>query len=244
MRIEFSTFSENIKYKMYYQNNAKLLQDSNINYTEKENLGKKIIDINLEENQDIIIFEVYNSVQDSDINQNSYSLRYIMAISIRCKKEGYTFFFFLADYYLKIYKLSEKDLSIKNTISIIDNLKLYHIFEFTTNAASYTHTIQIPKNYSQYYIFVNAITSDRELLSYNLLFKYGEKKEETPDEKKDKEENNFLGLKWYWIVLIAVGALILIIIIILICICIKKRKGNIIESENNMIQLLDNKIIV
>ena len=56
---------------MYYQNNAKLLQDSNINFTEKENLGKKIIDINLEENQDIIIFEVYNSIQDSDINQNS-----------------------------------------------------------------------------------------------------------------------------------------------------------------------------
>ena len=35
MRIEFSPSSENVKYKMYYPNNAKLLQDSKINFTEK-----------------------------------------------------------------------------------------------------------------------------------------------------------------------------------------------------------------
>ena len=268
MRIEFSPSSQNVKYKMYYPNNAKLLQDSKINSTEKENLGKKIIDINIEGNQDTIIFEVFKENQESDINKLSYSLRYRtdkeknkfknyliedkikiqekkqinntidISLTIPAVKDSLTSKVISADYYLKIYKHSEKDLLINNTISIIDNLDPYQIIEFTTNASIYTQKIQIPKDNNKYYILVNAITSDRELLSYNslILNQEEESKESTPESSG--------GIKWYWILLIVLVALILIIVIILIVRCCKRRVKNRIEIDETMIPLsIENKIL-
>ena len=257
MRIEFSPSSENVKYKMYYYTNTKLMQDSNIDFTEKENLGKKIIDINLENKPDTIIFEVYKENQENDINKLSYSLRYRtdkeknkfknyliedeikikeekkgddtidISLSIPTIKDNQTLNVILADYYIKIYKYSENDLLINKTISIIDNLDPYKIIEFATNSTSYTHKIQIPNDKNKYYLLVNAITSDRELLSYNSLM---------------INEESSGGLKWYWILLIILGVLLLIVAIILIVRCLKKKKKN--EVEETMIPMsMENKIL-
>ena len=257
MRIEFSPSSENVKYKMYYYTNTKLMQDSNIDFTEKENLGKKIIDINLENKPDTIIFEVYKENQENDINKLSYSLRYRtdkeknkfknyliedeikikeekkgddtidISLSIPTIKDNQTLNVILADYYIKIYKYSENDLLINKTISIIDNLEPYKIIEFATNSTSYTHKIQIPNDKNKYYLLVNAITSDRELLSYNSLM---------------INEESSGGLKWYWILLIILGVLLLIVAIILIVRCLKKKKKN--EVEETMIPMsMENKIL-
>ena len=276
MRIEFSPSSNNVKYKMYYNNTkTDLLTNSQIDLIEFDNLGKKIIDINLDNNYDTIIFEVYNEKEENDINKMSYTLRYRtnkenkfknyvtdgeiklieqkkennmrnITLSIPTLKDNSTSEIIMAEYYLKIYKHSENDLLINNTISIVDNLDPYQIIEFTINNTVYNHTITIPNDFNKYYIIINAITNERELMSYNAFIIDGEESKENEDgkekekqeEKKDKE-----GLKWYWILIIILAVLILIVAILLVVRYILKNRKNQVEDEGQMIPLtVENKL--
>ena len=128
-----------------------------------------------------------------------------------------------ADYYLKIYNYSEKDLIINNTISIIDNLEPYKIIEFTTNDKIYNYTIEIPDDNNKYYIVVNVITKERELLSYNSLIIEKDK------EKEGEEKTKGFPL-WALILIIILAILILIIIIWLIVRAVKKKNN--VQIEN------------
>ena len=58
MRIEFSYSSENVKYKLYYDDTTlnNLLSETTINYEEKNTLGKKNIDINLDNEHNTLIY--------------------------------------------------------------------------------------------------------------------------------------------------------------------------------------------
>ena len=276
MRIEFSPSSNNVKYKMYYNNTkTDLLTNSQIDLIEFDNLGKKIIDINLDNNYDTIIFEVYNEKEENDINKMSYTLRYRtdkenkfknyvtdgeiklieqkkennmrnITLSIPTLKDNSTSEIIMVEYYLKIYKYSENDLLINNTISSVDNLDPYQIIEFTINNTVYNHTITIPNDNNKYYIIINAITNERELLSYNAFIIDGEenkqnedgKEKEKQEEKKDKE-----GLKWYWILIIILAVLILIVAILLVVRYILKNRKNQVEDEGQMIPLtVENKL--
>ena len=260
MRIEFSPSSNEIKYKLYYNNTStnNLLKSSEVNYKEEETFGKKNIDINLEEDFDTIIFEIYNDKKENDINKLSYSLRYRtdkenkfinyiindnikiietkkennmrkISLSIPPLKNNETSEIISADYFLKIFKYSENDLSIKNTISIIDNLEPYQIIELIINSDNYNQTIEIPDNNNKYYIIINAITKDRELLSYNSFFIEPEKKQEEKEEN-EPEKSGFP----VWAIILIIIAVILILLIIgyLIYRYYKKQKQNDIEVNS------------
>ena len=267
MRIEFSASSNDIKYKLYYNNTStnNFLKSSEVNYTEEETFGKKNIDINLEEDFNTIIFEIYNDKKENDINKLSYSLRYRtdkannfinyikndsvkiietkkennmkkVSLAIPPLKNNATSEIISAEYYLKIYKYSENDLSIKNTISIIDNLEPYQIIELIINSGNYNQTIEIPDDNNNYYITINAITKDRELLSYNSLCIEAEKKEEEKEKEGEKEpEKNEFPI-WAIIVIIIAAVIILLVIGFFIYRYYKKQhQDNIEESTQNLI---------
>jgi len=167
------------------------------------------------------------NIKEKNVEDNTIEVY----LTIPTVKDNKTSKVISADYYLKIYNHSKNDLLINNTISIIDNLEPYQIIEFTTNAATYNQKIQIPNDNNEYYILVNAITSDRELLSYDsLMIKEGESKEESKGKFAEL-------LKWYWILLIVLGALLLILIIFLIVRCVRKKKRNNIQVVETMIPL-------
>ena len=169
-----------------------------------------------------------------------------ITLSIPTLKDNSTSEIIMVEYYLKIYKYSENDLLINNTISIVDNLDPYQIIEFTINNTVYNHTITIPNDNNKYYIIINAITNERELLSYNAFIIDGEenkqnedgKEKEKQEEKKDKE-----GLKWYWILIIILAVLILIVAILLVVRYILKNRKNQVEDEAQMTPLtVENKL--
>ena len=155
-----------------------------------------------------------------------------ISLSIPIIKDNETSKIISAEYYLKIYQFSDKDLFINNTISIIDNLDPYKIIEFTTNETEYNNTITVPNDKNKYYMRVNAITNERELLSYNSFIidinneKDGGQKEESKG-----------GLEWYYILLIILAILILLVIIIFSIRYAMKKRENKIEVVEQMIPL-------
>ena len=79
IRVEFSSSSENVKYKIYYYNDNYTTENNaqvKVNYETKEALGKQNIDIYLEDNFDSLIFEVYADKIENDKDKLSYTLRY------------------------------------------------------------------------------------------------------------------------------------------------------------------------
>ena len=223
IRVEFSSSSENVKYKIYYDNNNEenLLNTTQIDYEAKKNLGKENIDITLEDNYDSFIFEIYSNTMETDINKLSYTLRYRTdegkKVFKNYKIEGTTIvkaeiidkdniinatvtipsiqdndtleFISSAIYYLKIYKFSENDLLINNTISIVDGIKPYKTYEFKINESQVNKNIEIPHDDNKYYISISAITSDKELLSYKSFY---------IDVKKDEDDNKI------WIIILII----------------------------------------
>ena len=123
-------------------------------------------------------------------------------------------------YYLKIYKFSENDLLINNTISIVDGIKPYKTYEFKINESQVNKNIEIPHDDNKYYISISAITSDKELLSYKSFY---------IDVKKDEDDN-----KIWIIILIILLVLILIILLAIIIHCLLKKRKNQIEDINKM----------
>ena len=77
IRVEFSSSSDNVKYRIYNDKIHLLNTNSSlIVYEEKENLGKKIIDIKLNDSNESFIFEVYSDKIIDNKNKLSYTLRY------------------------------------------------------------------------------------------------------------------------------------------------------------------------
>ena len=213
MRIEFSSSSNNIKYKFsYYKNNS--IDYSEINYIEEETYGKKIIDIYLEKEYDEVMFEIYTEEEIDNINKLSYTLRYRtdkennfinyitnknikiieitkqnntrkVNISIPALKNNKTSEINSRQYYLKIYKHQAKNLFIYNTISIIDNLEPEQIIEFIINEDYYNQIIDIPADRNKYNIVVKVKTKDKELLGYNSTIIENENNEEGNEERKE-----------------------------------------------------------
>ena len=123
-------------------------------------------------------------------------------------------------YYLKIYKFSENDLLINNTISIVDGIETYKTYEFKINESQVNKNIEIPQDDNKYYISISAITSDKELLNYKSFY---------IDVKKDEDDN-----KIWIIILIILLVLILIILLAIIIHCLLKKRKNQIEDINKM----------
>ena len=69
----------------------------------------------------------------------------------------------------------------------------YKIIEFNGKDEIYNKSIELPNDNEKYFLLVNAITDDRELLSYNSLIVKIEK-EQPPD--TDKESDSDSGSKW------------------------------------------------
>ena len=90
-------------------------------------------------------------------------------------------------------------------------------------------------------MLVNAITNERELLSYSSFVIDVEQENGSGQKPDEKEEAK--GLKWYWILLIILAVLILIIIILLVVRCFLKNRKNEVEDEGPMVPLTtENKI--
>ena len=256
IRIEFSSSSKNIKYNMYYNRNENLLSSTQVDYEVKNNLGKQNIDINLDENYDSFIFEVYSDKIENDINKLSYTLRYRtdegkkvfrnyklngkteintqkkdkiknIILSIPAIQDSETLEFISAIYYIKIYKQSGNDLLINNTISIINGIEPYKTYEEKINEESIKKNIEVPNDKNKYYIVITAVTSDKELLSFNSIF---------VDEKNDENK------KWWIIILIIILVIILLIVLIIVIHCIlRKRKNKIEDNEIGILPLSNEK---
>ena len=253
IRVEFSSSSDNVKYKMYYNTFEKLrLASTQVDYEVVENLGKQNIDINLEDEFDSFIFEVYTDSIEDDKNKLSYTLRYrtdegkikfknyklngtvelvvkkkdnnkYLDISIPRIQDSNTLEFISANYYLKVYKYNEKDIIINNTISILDGIEPYKIYEFNINEEFYKKNIEIPNDDNKYYATITAVTSDKELLSYTSFAK-----KEKEEEEDDDDDNDWI------IIVIIIIAILLIIFIILLIHCLLKKRRNKVEEESSM----------
>ena len=261
IRVEFSSSSENVKYKLYYNNNKteNLLYITQVDYNSQQNLGKENIDINLDDNFDSLIFEVYNDKIENDINKLSYTLRYRtdegktifrnykingtteikvekkdkikkIELTIPSIQDSNTFEFISANYYLKIYKHSKTDLLINNTISVVDGIEPYKSYEFKIDEVSIKKDIEVPNDSNKYYIAITAVTSDKELLSYESFIIDIEKNKE--DKKDDDDDNTLL-----WI-LILIGSLLFLLVVILLIRCICKRRKNKNRIEENKIPIM------
>ena len=257
IRIEFSSSSKNIKYNMYYNRNENLLSSTQVDYEVKNNLGKQNIDINLDENYDSFIFEVYSDKIENDINKLSYTFRYRtdegkkvfrnyklngkteintqnkdklknIILTIPSIQDSDTLEFISAVYYIKIYKQSGNDLLINNTISIINGIEPYKTYEEKINEESIKKNIEVPNDKNKYYIVITAVTSDKELLSFNSIFV----------EEKNDEKNN----KWWIIILIIILVIILLIVLIIVIHCLlRKRKNKIEDNEIGILPLSNEK---
>ena len=242
---------------MYYNRNENLLSSTQVDYEVKNNLGKQNIDINLDENYDSSIFEVYSDKIENDINKLSYTLRYRtdegkkvfrnyklngkteintqkkdkiknIILSIPAIQDSETLEFISAIYYIKIYKQSGNDLLINNTISIINGIEPYKTYEEKINEESIKKNIEVPNDKNKYYIVITAVTYDKELLSFNSIFV----------EEKNDEKNN----KWWIIILIIILVIILLIVLIIVIHCLlRKRKNKIEDNEIGILPLSNEK---
>ena len=266
MRIEFSYSSENVKYKLDYPDTTpnNLLSEPTINYEEKNTLGKKNIDINLDNEHDTLIFEIYNDKTDVKESELSYSLRYRtdkennfknyktkgninlvkketdkvnnktnITLSIPAIKDNSTSEIISAQYYLKVYNYSSKNILINNTISLVDNLEPYKVIEFTNKNEDYEQKLELPNNNEKYFILVDAITDDRELLSYNSIIVDIEKGKDDGGKSDDVQPEKSGGLPvWALVLIIILSVLLLIAIAFIIVRCIMKKRGNVVEDDN------------
>jgi len=256
IRVEFSSSSENVKYKLYYNETQNLLSTTQVDYDSKQNLGKQNIDINLDDNYNSLIFEIYNDKIENDKNKLSYTLRYRtdegkkifknyklngtteikvnkenkikkVELTIPSIQDSDTMEIISANYYLKLYKQSKNDLFINNTISVVDGIEPYKSYEFKMNETSIKKNIEIPNDSNVYYVSITAVTSDKELLSYNSFL----------IDEKNKLSNNIL----FWILIgILILLLLIAIIIVLHCICKKRKNKNVIEDSKIPIMPLNN----
>ena len=279
MRIEFSYSSENVKYKLYYTNTSSVnfLQETSIDYKEEKSLGKKNIDINLGDESNTIIFEIYNDNKDVDVSGLSYSLRYRtdkennfknyvtkedikiidqksekennktkLSLSIPSIKDKTTPDTISAQYYLKVYNYSNKDIFVNGTISLVDKLEPYKIIEFKGKNDTYNQNLELSNDNNKYFLVVNAITDERELLSYNSVLIDLEKGDETdkpsdttePSGEKSTKSSGLPG--WALALIIVLGVLLLLAIAFIIFRYVSKKKGNVIENEDQkLISLKD-----
>ena len=116
----------------------------------------------------------------------------------------------------------------------MDNLEPYEVIEFTNKNDDYLKKLELSNNNEKYFILVDAITYDRELLSYDSIVVDIEKGKDDGSAKSDdveKEKNGELPV-WVLILIISILALLLIAIIFTIIRCILRKKGKVIEDYN------------
>ena len=115
----------------------------------------------------------------------------------------------------------------------MDNLEPYEVIEFTNKNDDYLKKLELSNNNEKYFILVDAITYDRELLSYNSIVVDIEKGKDDCGKNDDVEPEKNGGLPaWVLILIISVLALLLIAIVFTIIRCILRKKGNVIEDYN------------
>ena len=151
---------------------------------------------------------------------------------------------------IKFINYSNKGIFVNGTISLVDNLEPYKIIHFNGKDEIYNQNIELPNDNEKYFLSVNAITDERELLSYNsVLIELEKEKEPESDKKTDsdktdsdkktdsgtKEDNNSKssGLPGWALALIIVLLVLLALAIgFIIFRCIMKRKGNVVEDNS------------
>ena len=104
----------------------------------------------------------------------------------------------------------------------------------------------MPNDNEKYFLLVNAITEERELLSYNSVLVEIEKEEgsdtdtdtdshtDSHSDSDSKGENKPNGLPgWALALIIVLGVLLLLALGFIIFRCVMKRKGNVVEEDGN-----------
>ncbi len=91
----------------------------------------------------------------------------------------------------------------------------------------------MPNNNEKYFILVDAITDDRELLSYNSIIVDIEKGKDDGGKSDDVQPEKSGGLPvWALVLIIILSVLLLIAIAFIIVRCILKKRGNVVEDDN------------
>ena len=200
--------------------------------TDKENNFKNYVT-----KEDIKIIE-----QKSEKENNKTKI----SLSIPSIKDKTTPDTISAQYYLKVYNYSNKDIFVNGTISLVDKLEPYKIIEFKGKNDTYNQNLELSNDNNKYFLVVNAITDERELLSYNSVLIDIEKGDETdkpsdttePSGEKSTKSSGLPG--WALALIIVLGVLLLLAIAFIIFRYVSKKKGNVIENEDQkLISLKD-----
>jgi hypothetical protein len=220
-----SNISDEISYTLRYRTSDK--ENSFKNYIQNENVEIKEIKEESNITLDYRKIEIMiPSIKDSENNES---------IS--------------ANYYMKIYERQDENEYIGGTISINENINPYKEYELNIKDDNYSTVIEIPNDKKDYYIKLNAITKDNELLSYDkpILIKYeGKPDEDTTDgnhdipscsdcETDDGKNTTLI------IVIIVISVICLILILMVVHLALKMRKNKIEDvDKNENLELLQN----
>ena len=260
IRVEFSSASNEVQYRINYEANK--LKGINYNVTEK--LGKKNIDIELGEDSNFIIFEVYTDEIVEDKNKLSYMIRYRTDEGKKVFKNYDTFKNTNGTLEIKEQK-NDKVNNIEITIPSIQDSE-------TSQQVPATYYLNIYKYNKEDILMHNSISivdSSELYKSYEFKFEgdfykknieipmdgnyYITLKAITPDKEflsykslliknsNEDEENDSVLAIYLIIFIVLIGVILLIIIFISIrsC-CIKKRiKNDQIDDFQNMAIPLD-----
>ena len=189
--------------------------------------------------------EIKEIKEESNITLDSRKIE-IMIPSIKDSENNESI---SANYYMKIYERQDENEYIGGTISINENINPYKEYELNIKDDNYSTVIEIPNDKKDYYIKLNAITKDNELLSYDkpILIKYEGKPDEdttdgnhdTPscsDCEADDGKNTTLI-----IIIIVISVICLILILMVVHLALKMRKNKIEDvDKNENLELLQN----
>ena len=220
-----SNISDEISYTLRYRT------------SDKENSFKNYI-----QNKNVEIKEIK---EESNITLDHRKIE-IMIPSIKDSENNESI---SANYYMKIYERQDENEYIGGTISINENINPYKEYELNIKDDNYSTVIEIPNDKKDYYIKLNAITKDNELLSYDkpILIKYEGKPDEdttdgnhdTPscsDCEADDGKNTTLI-----IIIIVISVICLILILMVVHLALKMRKNKIEDvDKNENLELLQN----
>ena len=220
-----SNISDEISYTLRYRT------------SDKENSFKNYI-----QNKNVEIKEIK---EESNITLDHRKIE-IMIPSIKDSENNESI---SANYYMKIYERQDENEYIGGTISINENINPYKEYELNIKDDNYSTVIEIPNDKKDYYIKLNAITKDNELLSYDkpILIKYeGKPDEDTTDGNHDTPscsdcETDDGKNTTLIIIIIVISVICLILILMVVHLALKMRKNKIEDvDKNENLELLQN----
>jgi hypothetical protein len=261
IRVEFSSSSDNIKYRIYNDKIYKLNSNlTSIVYEENENLGKKNIDIKLDDVYDSFIFEVYTDKIEDNKNKLSYSLRYRADGGKKVFNNYKTIAKTNGEFEIKV----QKNDNFKNVEIIIPSIQLSHslqkvystyylkIYKYDENDIMINNTISIVDGIEPYKTY--EFKFDGEFYNKNIEIPYENLyyitiTAITPDREllsyksflidKDFSDDN-QSIDWLLIIIIIIVVLVLILLILIIHCILKKRKNRIEDNELAMEPIINN----